>query len=421
MLRLRLLALALVSLAGSALLAAPARAQSLADARHFVERWRKEATIERKMVLAEVRGELGLYRKPAPPDWSTRSYKKGRLELVHGVPVLRLEGTREEMAEQQAHLVGSEVRALVESYLQAFVGGNRELVRARQRARELFWPHLDDSERAEIATFARESGIREDDVLLAQCFPDLYRAWGCSTLAAVGQGSAEGPLLARNLDFVTMGFIHDYSCVVVARPAGKKPYVSITWPGILGVLSAQNDAVALSVMVVHDEHGCEPGVPFAFAFRRAIEQASTAEEVEKLLANTARTVTNNLMVVDKSERARVLEITPRGIVTRLPDSRGWLASTNHFCSDELKETRATLGYLSSRERLDAVERTCARHSKVTIEAAIDALRASAPPLVNVQSMIFLPAKGELRVALGRPPAAQKTFVRLEREVLLGAP
>ena len=46
--------------------------------------------------------------------------------------------------------------------------------------------------------------------------------------------------------------VPDYALVVVAKPTGKKAYVSVSFPGILGVLSAQNDSVALSVMVVSD-------------------------------------------------------------------------------------------------------------------------------------------------------------------------
>jgi hypothetical protein len=414
MLRPRLVILALLA---TSALASRAQAQpSMSELQRIYQRWRKESAIERKMVMAEVRGELGILDRPAAPDWTERSYKKGRLEVVHGVPILRLEGTPEEMAEQQAHLAGNEARALVAHYLPAFLG-KKELERAREKARSLFWAQLTDSEQSEIRVFARESGLPEDDVLLAQTFPDLYRTWGCSTLGAVGEGSAEGPLLARNLDFIGMGFLQEFSCVVVARPEGKKAYVSVTWPGVLGVLSAQNDALALSVMVVHDEHGCRPGVPFELLFRRAIEQASTAEEVQAILAKNDRTVTNNLMVVDKGGDARLLEIGLDAIVARKPDASGHVAATNHFISPELRERRASLTYLSSVERLNAVERVCAKHEKVTIESAIEALRASAPR-INVQSMIFEPAKGELWVAFGKPPAANKTFVRLEREALL---
>ncbi|MEZ0227679.1 MAG: C45 family autoproteolytic acyltransferase/hydrolase, partial [Planctomycetota bacterium] len=355
------------------------------------------------------------------PDWTARTWKKGSLEVVDGVPILRLEGTPEEMAEQHARLLGQEARALAESYLPAFVGGKKELEKARARARELFWPHLTDSEKAEVRVFARESGIDEKDVLLAQAFPDLYRAWGCSTLAAVKEGAAFGPLLARNLDFVSMGFIQDYSCVVVAKPAGKKAYVSIAWPGILGVLSAQNDSVALSVMVVHGDRGCEAGVPFELAFRRAIETCSTNDEVKACLEKTRLTVANNLMVVDAKGDASVYELIPGlgDVVARRPDAKGHLASTNHFQSRSLKEARASLTYLSSARRLEAVEKTCAREPKVGLDTAKAALRASAPGRINVQSMIFEPSKGVVHVAFGKPPAAERKFVRLDRATLLG--
>jgi predicted choloylglycine hydrolase len=389
-----------------------------ASADDFLERLRHESAIERRMAAAEVRGMLGLYKKPARPDWSARTYKKGSLEVKDGVPILRLAGTPEEMAEQHAHLVGKEARALAESYLPGFCGSKRELEKARTQAKELFWEHLTESEKSEIKVFAKESGIAEKDVLLAQCFPDIYRAWGCSTLAAVGEG--QEPLLARNLDFIDMGFIQDYSLVVVAKPSGKKAYVSVTWPGILGVLSAENDSVALSVMVVHDGKGCQPGVPFELAFRRAIESASTTDEVTKLLDETQKTVSNNLMVVDKKGGARVLEITPRDpIVARKPDTKGHLCSTNHFQSHERWEERASLTWLSSVRRLGAVEKTCAKEEKVTIDTAEEALKASASRL-TVQSMVFVPGKGELYVALGKPPAATHRFVRLEREALLGS-
>src|SRR4051794_26285052 len=89
------------------LASAQAQAQTF-DPRGFVDRWKKEAAIERKMVLAEVRGELGLVKKPLAPDWTPRKWGKGELEVKDGVPVLRLEGTPEEMGEQQGHLVGQE-------------------------------------------------------------------------------------------------------------------------------------------------------------------------------------------------------------------------------------------------------------------------------------------------------------------------
>jgi hypothetical protein len=410
-------------LASVAFLTGSVEAQTF-DARGFYERWKKESAIERKLIVAEVRGELGLVKRPLPPDWTPRKWGKGELEVKDGVPVLRVEGTPAEMGEQQGHLVGREARALSDSYLPAFLGGRNELERGRVRARELFWPHLSDDEKAEIGAFAKASGIDERDVLLAQGFADLYRAWGCSTLAAVGDAAPYPgqPLLARNLDFVTMGFLQDYSYVVVARPANKTPFVSLGFPGVLGVISGENArGVALAVMVVHDEHGCVAGVPFTFAFRRALETADTTEDAIATLERLPRTVANNLMVVDRHETARLLEITPAGIVARSPDARGLLSSTNHFQSKELREPRMTLTYLSSKQRLGAVEKTCRDESRITVPVAIAALRAAAPARINVQGMIFEPATRSIHVAFGKPPAVTRPFVKLDGAWLFRAP
>lgn len=418
---------AVALLAALALAAAPVRGDddstehSRNDLSTFVERWRKEAAIERHMALAEVRGILGLYEAPAKPDWSARTSGKGRLEVLRGVPVLRLEGTPEEMGEQAGHLVGHEARALMDSYLPAFVGGRRELEKARGRARRLFLPHLTDAERRELEAFARASGLSSDDVLLAQGFADLYRLWSCTAIGAVGKStaqSADGPLLARNLDFVDMGFLHRYSYVVVARPEGKEPYVSVSWPGLIGVLSGMNRSVSLAVLVVHDEHDCHEGVPFQLAFRRALETATSEADVEATLRALPITVTNNLAVVDAKGGAAVLELSPSGVVARGPDARGRLLATNHFLSDERRETRASLTYLSSRRRLAAAEKVCEAADVVTVDVAVEGLRAAEMP-ITVQSMVFLPRSGELRLALGKPPAAKRDFVRLERRELLG--
>src|SRR5262249_14198417 len=153
-------------------------------------------------------------------------------------------------------------------------------VRARARAHKLFEPYLEDAEKRELAAFARASGLSDDDVLLAQCFADLYRLWSCTTIGAVGE-AADEPLLGRNLDFVDMGFLHRYSYVVAAKPAEGEPYVSVSWPGLIGVLSGMNRAnVALAVMVVHDERSCHAGVPFQLAFRRALASSKTTADAE---------------------------------------------------------------------------------------------------------------------------------------------
>lgn len=376
------------------------------------ERWRHESAIEGRMIMADLRGRLGLNGRPPVADWTPRQAGKGRLERgPNGIPIVRLEGTPEERGEQHGRLLGREARALAETYLRSFLG-DAEIERARRRARALFEDYLTQDERRELDAFSRACGVARDDLLLAQGFADLYRAWGCSTLTCGGKE----PMLARNLDFVDMGFIHRYSCVFVVKPSGGTAYAAVGWPGLIGVLSGQNErGVALAVMVVHGERGCVEGVPFQLAFRRALERSKTSDDVAKVLGDMELTVTNNLAVVDREGRSRVLEIGPDGVVSR-EGSR--LVSTNHFVSQARSEPRFSLTYLSSLRRYAAVEKV-ANGSEVTLPRAIEALRASGPPLTNVQSMVFLPRAGEIHVAFGRPPAARRTWTTLDRKLLFG--
>ncbi len=404
------LALALIALA-----AAPAAAgDPLTELRDAWRRLREEHGIERAMIRAHLRGILG--PQPPAPDWTPRTAGRGQLERgPGGVPILYLEGTPEEMGRQHGELLKGEIQAL-RRYVEAFVG-RRGLPRARARGAALFREHCSPELLREAAALAEASGVPLEDVLLAQWFTDLYRGFGCSTVAAPGP---EGPLLARNLDFPTLGFLGRYSIVVVARPEGRRPFVSVTWPGLLGVLSGQNDALALAVMVVHEGNDVRSGVPFQLAFRRVLEQAGSVDEAEALLRATPLTVPNNLTLADASGGVRVLELHPDGIVARGPDEDGAVVSTNHFVTRERRRPRATFTYFSSLRRYRAVEAACPADGPLALEDAHAALEAAATSF-TAQAMVFLPAAGAVEVAFSRRgPATRAGFVRIGPEHLLRA-
>lgn len=372
------------------------------------ERMRAEQGIEARMALGHVRGLLA--PAPAAPDWTPREHGKGRLDRgPGGVPILHLRGTPEEMGEQHGALLRDEIRALLRWYVPSFVGP-RELEEAKRRALAMFLPHVSDAHRREAEALAHAAGLEVDDVLFGQCFTDVYRLFGCSTLAAP---SVEGPLLARNLDFPSMGRLGRYSVVVVARPDGKRPFVSVTWPGLIGVLSGQSQALALSVMVVHNADGARAGVPFQLAFRQVLEEAGDAAEAARLLRDLPLTVTNNLMIVDRAGEARVLELHPDGIAARQPDRAGRLVATNHFLTRSRREARLSIEYLSSRRRYRAVCDATGGEGPLALDDARAALGAASVP-ITLQSMIFLPAAGALEVSLpARGDATKGTWTRLE--------
>ncbi|RMG08764.1 MAG: hypothetical protein D6731_21155 [Planctomycetota bacterium] len=402
------------------LLAAPSSAGPtrgwLERLRKDASRWRREAATERALVLAQARGLLA--RRPPPPDFAPRRCGAGSLRWVRGVPVLTLVGTPEEMGRQHGTLLREELSAL-RAYLRAFVGPRRFEAAIRE-AERTFRGACSPDELAELDALSRASGVPPGELFLAQSFTDLYRAFACSTLAAE---SSEGPFLARNLDFPSMGFLQRFSLVVAARPRGRRAYVAVGWPGLVGVLSGQSGALALAVLVVHDGLPPRPGLPFQLAFRRVLERAESVSEAERLLRRLPLTVANNLALVDAAGEAVVLELSPEGVEARRPGEEGALLATNHFLTRARRRPRASLTYLSSRRRYAALRRVArARRGAWDLRSARRALDAAAVPL-TVQSMVFLPRAGALEVAFcERGPATRRgRWVRLRLRELLGEP
>jgi predicted choloylglycine hydrolase len=391
------------------------RADPLQRLRDGLRLWRKESGIERNMVLGQLRGMLA--PQPVKADWTPRREGKGRLEQgPGGVPILYLEGTPEEMGHQHGTLLKREIGAL-RAYVRAFVG-KRRLAKATLRAEERFMRHVPKRYIREVRALAAAADLPVKEMFFAQWFADMYRAFACSTLAAP-RAKGKGTFLARNLDFPTLGYLQRYSIVVVARPTGQRPFVSVTWPGMVGVLSGQNASLAAAVLVVHDGGGARSGLPFQLAFRKVLEETGDVKAAEALLRKTPITVTNNLMLVDAQGGASVLELHPEEIVARGPRPNGLLVATNHFVSQKRRRDRASFSYLSSRTRYRSVQRTCPAKAPVALETARKALASASVPF-TAQSMIFLPAEGALEVAfVQRGAAAKGRFVRIPAKLLLG--
>ena len=289
-----------------------------------------------------------------PFHFPVGKHGKGELQYVNGLPVLVVEGTPQEIGEQTAILAGKpSQRALtypkeILSYLATPVG------------LKLVWPivvkngnrlvqNFPAAYRQEFEALVQASGLDRELLVAANTMfdlkQDLAALFGCSALIVAGPRSATGqPILGRNMDYISLGYLPEYGLVTVYRPRGKHAFVSIGFPALVGSISGMNDAgLALAVL---ETTGADPsegpvfnpdGVPFALCYRRLLEECTTVQEAERLLRGMKRTTTNNLAVCDKTGGA-VFEITPSRVVVRHTKD-GVAVCTNHFCSDELKLSR----------------------------------------------------------------------------------
>lgn len=184
---------------------------------------------------------------------------------------------------------------------------------------------------------------------------------GCSAFGLGGAATADGhTLVARAFDFDVADVFDRDKAVFFVKPAGAIPFASVSWPGLVGVLTGMNaEGVFVSVNGARAGEPETRGVPVVLSLRETLERARTTEEATRLLASQEVMVSHLVFVADARGAFAVVERAPHApahVVTRFPDPAR-VALTNHFegpLKDDPRDraVRATSTTLARRARLD---------------------------------------------------------------------
>lgn len=154
---------------------------------------------------------------------------------------------------------------------------------------------------------------------------------GCTTFTFDHAATADGSgMLARAFDFEVDEIFDRRKAVFFVKEAGKVPFASVAWPGLVGVVSGMNlEGVAL---VVHGGRAREPravGEPVVHALRRVLSEAHSTEEAAQLLAQRSPMVSHIVILTDAQGHSATIERAPgeKDTVRMLPPRA---ATTNHF-------------------------------------------------------------------------------------------
>jgi predicted choloylglycine hydrolase len=375
-------------------------------------------------------------RADEPFRFPEAKHGKGELKYLNGLPVLSVEGTPEEIGEQVAVLVGKSSSRLLHypkdalSFLATPLGMKLLwpiVVFQGQKLLENFPPDY----RKEFEALVKHSGLDRELLVAGNTMfdlkQDLGHLFGCSAFIVEAERSKTGrPIFGRNMDYLSLGYLHQYSLVTVYRPRGKHAFAAVGYPGLVGCLSGINDAgLALTVLETTGAREGEgpvfnpEGIPFALCYRRLLENCTTVAEAEKLLRSLKRTTTNNLAVCDKNSAA-VFEITPSRVVVRKPQ-KGAVCCTNHFCAEELKLAKPK-NLFTTLDRYATLEKARTEEKKLSIEEVRGYLDAVNQGPLTLQTMIFEPVTLTLHLAIAvgnRPaPASSQKLIRLDLAPML---
>jgi isopenicillin-N N-acyltransferase like protein len=184
---------------------------------------------------------------------------------------------------------------------------------------------------------------------------------GCSTFLLGPGATKDGhTLLSRAFDFEAGDVFDRSKAVFFVRGTGTIPFASVSWPGLVGVMSGMNaDGVAV---VAHGGRAGEPtvtGEPAFLTLREVLERAHDTSEAVAILKGQAVMVSHIVIVADARGQFAVVERAP-GVEAFARESfadADRVGVTNHFegpLKDDPKNlaVRANTSTVARRERLD---------------------------------------------------------------------
>ena len=340
----------------------------------------------------------------------------GKLDNVNGINVLVLEGSPYDMGFEQGTLLKTEINKVYKQYLYkkvfeewtkqiAILGKGGAKAYSDPRGAMIdhsnkMEPFIPDEFKQEMHGLADGAGLKYEDVLILSSHVD-YFAILCSTFVARGTMTADGTLIeGRNLDWAKGGLkdLDPLTTLIVRKPDKGHAFASVIYPGIVGDLTAINDAgVAVELnfsMAVEQENG-EAGMPILILMRQLAQYAESVTQAEQIIKDAPRMAGYNVVVADgKTREARLIELTAKtvGVLDFKDDA---LLTTNHFTTPELAGKNISADSFSSSPSADRfnrlVELLDQNRGKITTEMAA-AMMHDPGVMVSgtVQTVVFRP-------------------------------
>lgn len=183
----------------------------------------------------------------------------------------------------------------------------------------------------EFKAAARVLGADPRDVTLANLSYDLVvGALGCSTVVLP---TADGPVIARNMDWWPEGPLARASYLIRCTDGLDWRFTSASFPGATGVvsgLSARGFAVILNAVSSPDPL-CKTGYPVLLHLRRVVEDAADFADALAMLSKQ-RLITSALftLVGSTNDQRVVVERAPKRFALRWAEADKPLLTTNDY-------------------------------------------------------------------------------------------
>jgi len=156
--------------------------------------------------------------------------------------------------------------------------------------------------------------------------------------------------------------------------------MSVTWGGMIGVVSGMNDqGLTVTINAGKSQFPLVAKTPVSLVTREILQYASTIEEAIAIAKKREVFVSESIFVGSaKDKKAALIEVSPKNFgVYEVPNSSNQLICSNHFQSAAYNEDKKNKNHIiesHSQYRYERMEELLEETEKITPEKVVDILR-----------------------------------------------
>lgn len=163
---------------------------------------------------------------------------------------------------------------------------------------------------------------------------------GCSSLAVWNENTEDGDLLiGRNFDFYVGDDFAKNKLVEFVEPENGIPYMSVSWPGMIGVVSGMNkEGITVTINAGKSKIPMTAKTPISLVTREILQFAKNIDEAIAIAKKRKVFVSESILVGSANDKnAVIIEVSPDNFGVFKVENSSKLVCTNHFQSEAYKD------------------------------------------------------------------------------------
>lgn len=206
-----------------------------------------------------------------------------------------------------------------------------------------------------------------------------YMLVGCSSFGAWGEHSKDGNLIiGRNFDFYVGEKFAKNKLMMFVNPTKGYKFASITWPGMIGVLSGMNEkGLTVTINAAKGSVPTSAAMPISILAREILQYASTIKEAYAIAHQYHTFVSESLLIGSAIDgRAEIIEKSP-SMIGKFASSKDYIVCTNHYQSEEFKADEANVENIKTSDspaRYRRIDTLIKRNGALDVNGAVAILR-----------------------------------------------